>query len=84
MPKNKVNHGSLTLKIKEQKLATKKVLQVNQSWCKGCGICAAFCPKDVLAIEHEKVVIKNLENCIKCGLCESRCPDYAIWVEEEI
>lgn len=48
--------------------------------CKGCGICVAFCPKDVLAIKDEKVVIKDLDSCIQCGQCELRCPDYAIYL----
>lgn len=56
------------------------VLTVNRAWCKGCGICAAFCPKKVLEIKHEKVVIVNGDVCIKCGLCEQRCPDYAIFL----
>lgn len=59
-----------------------KKLVVDPKWCKGCGICVAFCPKGVLALEKEKVVIANPDNCIKCALCEMRCPDYAIWVEE--
>jgi len=62
--------------------ADKKELVVNAAWCKGCGICAAFCPRKVLEIKHEKVVIANLEACIKCGQCELRCPDYAIFVRE--
>ena len=51
--------------------------------CKVCGICAAFCPKNVLEIVHEKVKIKDEAACIKCGLCELRCPDYAIYIEKE-
>ncbi|QXM06056.1 4Fe-4S binding protein [Crassaminicella indica] len=57
-----------------------KKLIVKQSWCKGCGICVEFCPKNVLALKHEKVEIVDMENCIKCGLCELRCPDYAIYL----
>ena len=60
-----------------------KKLVTDTSWCKGCGICAAFCPRGVLKIIDDKVSVVNEENCIRCGQCELRCPDYAIWLEEE-
>lgn len=62
---------------------TFKMLQINEKWCKGCGICVAFCPKDVLDIKSGKVIIKDIEACIKCGQCELRCPDYAIYLGGE-
>ncbi|NMC49275.1 MAG: 4Fe-4S binding protein [Desulfovibrio sp.] len=50
-------------------------------WCKGCGICAAFCPKKVLGIDHQgKARVEHEENCINCGFCELHCPDFAIVV----
>lgn len=61
-------------------MANKNSLTINKQWCKGCGICVAFCPKQVLALEKEKVVAVNIENCISCGLCELRCPDSAIYL----
>ena len=62
-------------------MATKKLV-LNAAWCKGCGICAAFCPKNVLDIQKEKAIIKNEADCVYCGQCEQRCPDYAIYVEK--
>ena len=28
-------------------------IEINRKWCKGCGICAAFCPKKVLGLDEE-------------------------------
>ena len=51
-------------------------LKIYTERCKGCGICAAFCPKKVLAVsELEKIEAVAPENCIQCGQCELRCPD---------
>ncbi|MCC5909872.1 MAG: 4Fe-4S binding protein [Clostridiaceae bacterium] len=60
---------------------TDKELKIIEKWCKGCGICVEFCPKDVLEVLDETIFIRDLENCIKCGFCELRCPDYAIYLE---
>lgn len=59
-----------------------KKLVVDKNWCKGCGICVAFCPKNVLGLVNDKIEILRVEDCIKCGQCELRCPDYAIYLEE--
>lgn len=63
-------------------MATKsdKKLILEKEWCKGCGICVEFCPKDVLEMKDGVVNIKDIDSCIKCGLCELRCPDFAIYL----
>ena len=51
--------------------------------CKGCGICAAFCPKHVLEVSAlGKVEAIRPQDCIGCGQCELRCPDFAIFVDK--
>ena len=60
----------------------RKELVINREWCKGCGICVAFCPKQALELVNEKVQKAAGSQCILCGQCELRCPDYAIYVEE--
>lgn len=54
--------------------------------CKGCGFCAKFCPKQVLAV-GTKVNSKGYEYmepvndaCIACCMCARICPDGAIEV----
>lgn len=63
-------------------MSVKKELVINTAWCKGCGICAAFCPKEALEVVKEKVRLKESNACILCGMCEMRCPDYAIYLKE--
>lgn len=57
------------------------IIKVNLKWCKGCEICVAYCPKNVLEMEGGKVGVARSEDCSKCMLCELRCPDFAITVE---
>ncbi len=61
-----------------------KELVINSEWCKGCGICVHFCPKQVLELNSkERSVVARPEDCICCMLCELRCPDLAIEVLTE-
>lgn len=62
---------------------TKKKLCVKTEWCKGCGICVAFCPTQTLELKKGKVSIAKPESCVACGMCEMRCPDYAVYLTEE-
>jgi 2-oxoglutarate ferredoxin oxidoreductase subunit delta len=65
-------------------MKSKKKLVINRDWCKGCGICVAYCPRNVLALDEDgKVTAPRLEDCIYCKLCELRCPDFAIEVRED-
>ena len=60
------------------------MITIKKERCKGCGICAAFCPKQVLKVDElGKITIVNADACIVCGQCELRCPDYAIFVDKQ-
>ncbi len=64
---------------KSKKGKTKIVIYPD--WCKGCGLCAAFCPSKVFQISPlGKAEVVNEPECINCGFCELHCPDFAIVV----
>jgi len=59
----------------------KKKLAFTQAWCKGCGICAALCPRQALIMKNGKAAPAEGDLCVSCGQCEQWCPDYAIYLE---
>ncbi len=51
--------------------------------CKQCGICVAFCPKNVY--DRDRVgspLVSRIQDCIWCNMCVLRCPDFAIEIRE--
>ena len=67
------------------KLKGKSLVTIFPDWCKGCGICAAFCPAKVMELnDQNKAVVVREEECINCGFCELHCPDFAIMVKPKV
>ncbi len=51
------------------------------NYCKGCELCVAFCPEEVLVMNKETAEVINISRCTKCNICEYLCPDFSISVE---
>ncbi len=63
---------------------------VNDNYCKGCSLCIAACPQEVLELDMERLTPKGYhpakmleETCTGCGICAVVCPDAAITVYRE-
>ncbi len=63
---------------------------VSESYCKGCELCVAACPQDVMALAAERITAKGYhpaelksEGCTGCGICALVCPEAAIEVYRE-
>ncbi|MFI3292880.1 MAG: 4Fe-4S binding protein [Rikenellaceae bacterium] len=60
---------------------------VDNERCKGCGVCVASCPLQVLALSAEVngkgyqfAVMANADQCTGCASCAIICPDNCITV----
>jgi 2-oxoglutarate ferredoxin oxidoreductase subunit delta len=68
----------------------KPVIVIDERYCKGCGICVRFCPKQVLEISKEvnsrgyyTPYVVDPDKCSNCHQCTLFCPDFAIFIVEE-
>ena len=56
------------------------MIVIDKEKCIGCGLCAADCPAEKLAVENGKAVYTP--ECIQCGHCVAVCPRAAISIPE--
>ena len=66
-------------------------IEVNDLYCKGCELCIAACPPQVMALDKERLTPKGYhpahvfkEGCTGCAICAIVCPDAAITVYREV
>ena len=66
----------------ERKRGPRGQVVIFGTWCKGCGLCAAFCPTGVLALDSDgRPVVVEPDKCTACHWCDTHCPDFAIIVK---
>ena len=53
--------------------------KIDETKCKGCGICAKQCPVDAISGERKSPFNIDSNKCIKCGACIEKCPFNAIY-----
>jgi 2-oxoglutarate ferredoxin oxidoreductase subunit delta len=64
-------------------------LAIAEARCKGCEICVAACPRDVLALDRSRVnvlgyhpvTLVDPRGCTSCAFCARVCPDavFTVW-----
>ncbi|OQX29842.1 MAG: 2-oxoacid:acceptor oxidoreductase [Spirochaeta sp. LUC14_002_19_P3] len=59
--------------------------EIDKERCKGCGLCIANCPKNILEMANDinsfgayYTICSDESQCIACGACSLMCPDAAI------
>ena len=75
-------------KKKEEKPLAKGTLTFRIDRCKGCELCVSVCPQHILALDTERVNLRDyhpvgcldMSRCIGCGNCGIICPDGVIQV----
>lgn len=66
-------------------------IEVNEKYCKACGLCIEVCPQEVIGLAANRINAKGYHpaelieaGCTGCGICAIVCPEAAIAVYREI
>ena len=64
-------------------------IQIDRERCKGCALCADFCPEDCISLSDELnlkgyfvAAFDDSKGCTACRNCALMCPDVAIEVSK--
>ena len=62
-------------------------IEIDQEYCKGCGMCITYCPKNLIVFSDKfnssgyiPAEFKNNDECTGCTSCAMVCPEVAIEV----
>lgn len=63
-------------------------IEVDDFFCKGCGLCTTVCPKHIVELNPDVITDKGYHpahcidqtQCTGCATCAVMCPDVAITV----
>lgn len=71
-------------------MAVRGSIDVDEKYCKGCNLCIAACPQEVLALDMLRLTPKGYhpahliaDGCTGCAICAVICPEAAIRVYRE-
>jgi NAD-dependent dihydropyrimidine dehydrogenase PreA subunit len=59
-------------------------LELDDTRCIGCGMCANVCPHAVFRLENKRARIVDRDACMECGACATNCPVAAISVQSGV
>ena len=54
----------------------RRIIQIDEEKCNGCGACADACPQDAITVDDIAVI--DADACVDCGACIDECPSGAI------
>jgi len=63
-------------------MAKRKIINIDESKCTGCGLCVPSCPEGALQIIDGKARLISDLFCDGLGACIGECPEGAITIEE--
>ena len=66
-------------------------ITIDENVCKGCGLCAAVCPKHIIDADphtinrkgYHPAAVTDMDQCIACASCAKMCPDSIITIEKD-